>query len=358
MLSSWRKGWQLYPTSPAVPLFEPFGCHDSMRRRRAKFWKTTFGILTESRTVFSESVLRLFANTQISEEFEMPQDRPLNPSAVDTAPGNAADLHTLSLFGEKAYPFILDKIGEFNTNFKDDPKKLQEIAHIYKQLSKNDPLVANEVQIAADGSLNFFPNKATSPLLRKLEENLVPDFGRLVNDQQNNLFAGDDSDRVSKDLVALREEEKRLVPGWRKTRDDILCDPHASATSLHDTSLLGARANSEMLDIVGRLNVHYQHDPKTLRNIAHMYKELSQSDPLFANQIHIGAGGLLEFIPTKLTSEKLKSLETKIGDEVAANQLNLEFSALPGTSGTDALIAADQIALEREERRLLGSSKA
>ncbi|HEY9716264.1 MAG TPA: hypothetical protein V6C69_02250 [Trichormus sp.] len=287
----------------------------------------------------------------------MHQDRSPNPISADTAEFNAADLHVSAQLGEKAYPYILDRMGEYNTNFKGEPKKLQEIAHIYKELSKNDPVFANEVQIAADGSLNFYPNKITSPQLRKLEDNLIADSIRVLHDRQNNMFESDDADRVLKDIAALQKEEKRLVPPPKNSADtnQALYDPQASAANLHDTSLLGASANSEMLNTVGRLNVHYQHDPKILRHIAHMYKDLSKNDPLFANEIQIGAGGLLEFIPTKRKSEKLQSLETKLGyDEATRKEQNAQFPVPPGMSVVDPWINADKNAMQREERRVLG----
>jgi hypothetical protein len=158
-------------------------------------------------------------NTPISEEFEMHQDLSPNPISADTAEFNAADLHASSQLGERANPYILDRMGEYNTNFKDEPKKLQEIAHIYKQLSKNDPVFANEVQIAADGSLNFYPSKVTSPQLRKLEDNLIADSMLVLHDRQNNMFESDDADRVLKDIAALQNEEKRLVPTPKNAAD-------------------------------------------------------------------------------------------------------------------------------------------
>jgi hypothetical protein len=179
----------------------------------------------------------------------------------------------------------------------------------------------------------------------------------VLHDRQNNMFESDAADRVLKDIAALQNEEKRLVPTPKNAADTnkALYDPQNSAANLHDTSLLGASANSEMLDIVGRLNVHYQHDPKTLKHIAHMYKDLSKNDRLFANQVQIGAGGLLEFIPTKLKSEKLQSLETKLGyDEATRKELNSQFAVPPGMSVVDPWINADKSAMQREERRMLG----
>ena len=80
----------------------------------------------------------------------MCQDRP-NPSAVDTAQSNAKDLHNLSVFGEKAYPYILTRMGELNTNFKDDPGKSFKRSRICTDsLVRTIPYLTDEVQIAAD----------------------------------------------------------------------------------------------------------------------------------------------------------------------------------------------------------------
>ena len=94
-----------------------------------------------------------------------------------------------------------------------NPKVLADIQQDFTVLSKNDPLFVNEVRMGKDGSLQFFPNKITSPALEKIQKQFSLDLlWQEPGEQYPTLHGRIEGARpIHQEIEAMQKEEKSLA---------------------------------------------------------------------------------------------------------------------------------------------------